>query len=187
MMLLVLGLAFLLSGIYLILRATHVIKFSPAASAAEKPEEAKRIDQILTIAGAVLLCLVGTYLIWQYVKPEKESAKVSTSLPARPNPDNTNRDLSVWDESMKADLTRQCLENGKRTSEEYPDLVKDYCNCATERITNSLTPSEYTQLMSQSREQQTAVIRPIVQTCVDILNRLIELSKETQPKINKPN
>ena len=187
MMILFLGLAFLLSGIYLILRATHVIKGSPAASAAEKPEEAEKIDRILTMAGAVLLCLVGAYMIWQHVKPEKENAKASTSLPASPDSGKTKRDLALWDESMKADLTRQCLENGKRTSEEYPDLVKDYCKCATEQISRSLTHSEYTQLMSQTREQQTAVIRPIVQTCVDILNRLIELSKEAQPKINKPN
>ena len=66
-------------------------------------------------------------------------------------------------------------------SEEYPELVNDYCKCATEKITQAMTPEEYTKWMEKPRDEQTAAIRPIIQTCADIMTKLIELTKTTKP------
>ena len=88
----------------------------------------------------------------------------------------------MWSEELKSIINKQCLENGKRTAVEYPELVNDYCKCATQRISESMTPAEYTQWMEKPKEEQAKYIRPIVQTCADILNKLIELTQQTKPQ-----
>lgn len=93
---------------------------------------------------------------------------------------------NVWTEELKDIITKQCLENGKRTAEEYPELVNDYCKCATQQISLALTPDDYTRIMELPYEEQGAEIRPIVQTCVDIMTKLIQLSQEAKPDIKTP-
>lgn len=167
-MLLYLGIICVLGGVYFLLSNFKIIHKERVS---KKPIEAQKVDNFIVRTLSILLCCLGLYLIW----PEKQDPV------SKPNQTiDTPKKVYVWEQSVRDALTKQCLENGKRTAEAYPQLVKDYCSCATDRITESMSPEEYTQIISKSKEEQAATIRPLVQSCVDILTRLIQLSEESK-------
>ena len=176
------GLLCFIGGVYFLLVNLNIIH-KRNKEESFKPIEARRIDNILIRIGSISLCIIGIYLIW----PD-EGKQQSKSNPGQPSSSISApfRNTQVWSEDLKEILNKQCLENGKRTAEQYPDLVKDYCKCATDQISQSMTPEEYTQWMDKPKEEQAKSIRPIVQTCVDILNKLIELTEQTKPKKPEP-
>lgn len=167
-MLLYLGIICVLGGVYFLLSNFKIINKDVVS---KKPIEAQKVDNIIVRTLSILLCSLGLYLIW----PEKQ-VPVSKPIQAVDTP----KKVYVWEQSVRDALTKQCLDNGKRTAEAYPQLVKDYCSCATDRITESMSPEEYTQIISKSKEEQATTIRPLVQSCVDILTRLIQLSEESK-------
>ncbi len=172
-----LGLICILGGIYFLLSNFKVIG-KKSEEQTNQPIEAKKIDNLLIRIASVILCLIGIYMIWpnssDKLPSQSSGSGVASGAAAK-------GDIRVWSEELKGIITQQCLENGKRTAEEYPELVKDYCKCATDQISQAMTPDEYTQWMEKPKEEQAKIIRPIVQTCVDIMTKLIELTKETQP------
>ncbi|MBK7736664.1 MAG: hypothetical protein IPI45_02695 [Saprospiraceae bacterium] len=173
-MLLYLGIICVLGGVYFLLSNFKIIHKDVVS---KKPIEAQKVDNIIVRTLSILLCCLGLYLIW----PEKQNP-----VPVPVQTSDTPKKVYVWEQSARDALTKQCLENGKRTAEAYPQLVNDYCSCATDRITEAMSPEEYTQIISKSKEEQAASIRPLVQSCVDILTRLIQLSEESKedPKKN---
>jgi hypothetical protein len=185
-MLFYIGLICLALGIYFLLVNFNIIA-NKKAEVKNVPVEAQKIDALLIRIASLLLCLAGIYLIW----PESNKDSIPTPpVPAEKQTSNADMlkliaDLNTktWNIELMELITNQCLENGKRTAEEYPDLVKDYCTCATEKISKAMTPDQYVEWMQKSYEEQAAFIRPVVQTCVDIMNKLIELSQESAPKV----
>lgn len=167
-MLLYLGIICVLGGVYFLLSNFKIIHKDVVS---KKPIEAQKVDNIIVRTLAILLCALGLYLIWPAKKEPVSTPNQSLETPKK---------VYVWEQSVRDALTKQCLENGKRTAEAYPQLVKDYCSCATDRITESMSPEDYTQIISKSKEEQAATIRPLVQSCVDILTRLIQLSEESK-------
>ncbi|HRG68783.1 MAG TPA: hypothetical protein PLS73_08035 [Saprospiraceae bacterium] len=167
-MLFYLGVVCILGGIYFLLSNFKIINKN---SVSNKPIEAQKVDNFIVRTLSICMCCLGLYLVWP-------SQKVTASKPVQ-NSDSPKK-VYYWEQSVRDALTKQCLENGKKTAEAYPQLVKDYCSCATDRITEAMSPEDYTQIISKSQEEQAATIRPLVQSCVDILTRLIQLSEESK-------
>ncbi|MBK8486024.1 MAG: hypothetical protein IPO86_13545 [Saprospiraceae bacterium] len=180
-MLFYLGCICILGGLYFLLVNLKIISKSTSIES-QKPIEAQRIDNFLIRLFSIITCLIGFYFIYSSMDHAKQRNSIILNEQVKSNP---KEDIKYWDAAMKQALTNQCLENGKRTAEEYPDLVKEYCNCATDKIAESMSPEEYTQIITKPKEEQAITIRPLVQTCVDILTRLIQLSQEAKPEINK--
>ena len=176
-MLFYLGLICFVGGVYFLLVNLNLIH-KKIKSDHDKPAEARRIDNLLIRIFSVTLCLIGLYLIW----PSKTaSVAVISSNPSSNTQSISTAGAEQWREELKEMLTKQCIDNGKKTAIEYPELVNDYCKCATEKITQAMTPEDYTNWMEKPREEQTATIRPIIQTCADIMTKLIELTQTTKP------
>lgn len=174
-----LGLILVLAGAYLLLKNFKLVPGTKTDSSDGKPIEARKIDDLLVRLGSVILCVVGIYLLWPESK--EETAKPGSAINSQMQ-DASRGNMEVWNDELKNLLNKQCIENGKRTAETYPELVTDYCKCATEKISQSMTPAEYTQIMEKPREEQARYMRPVVQTCVDIMTKLIELSEQAKPK-----
>lgn len=184
-----LGLICLVGGVFFLLVNFNIISKKTTAKKS-KPIEAQKIDNLLVRVASVLLCISGLYLMW----PENDTVKEIPIVPVEQTSSNAEMvkkiavmNTRIWNDELKEIITKQCLDNGRKTAQEYPDLVKDYCTCATENISQAMSPTEYTEWMQKSYEEQAARIRPIVQTCVDIMTKLIELSQEAAPKVNDPN
>ncbi len=171
-MLFYLGIICIVGAVYFLISSFNVFSKNEAST---KPIEAQKVDLIIKRSLSVLLVCMGVYLLWP-------SEKKITPKPSTQN--TASNKVFAWEQSARDALTKQCLENGKRTAEAYPDLVKNYCSCATDRITEALSPEEYTKIISKDKELQAAEIRPIVQSCVDILTRLIQLSEESKTDPN---
>ncbi len=185
-----LGLICLAIGIYFLLVNFNVIsKKQDVASG--KPVEAQKIDNILIRSASILLCFAGIYLMWPETNTKKDIPPTPVASPEKVinNAEMvkliSKMNTTIWNTELRELITNQCLDNGKKTASEYPDLVKDYCNCATEKIAQSMTPAEYIEWMQKPYDEQAAKIRPIVQTCVDIMTKLIELSQEASTNTKK--
>lgn len=172
-----LGLICILGGAYFLLVNFNIINKKTTPDH-DKPIEAKKIDNLLIRIFSIVLCAIGLYLVWPESGNKTVSSNTTTPAPTQANP---VAGAEVWTDQLKEMLTKQCIENGKKTAEEYPELVNDYCKCATEKITLAMTPEDYTKWMERPREEQTAIIRPIIQTCADIMTKLIELTQTTKP------
>ncbi|MBK8955923.1 MAG: hypothetical protein IPM34_10255 [Saprospiraceae bacterium] len=172
-----LGYLLVLLGIYVLARTLGWIHKKQVAD--DRPEAAKKVDRYIGLGFSVLLCVAGVYLSMGKEKPEPAK---TTATPQTSSKSFTGENLQYWDEEMKSLLIQQCLENGKRTAEKYPDIVQDYCKCATEKITLAFTPEQYGQTISKSPEEQRQIISPVIESCVAIMNKLIELSQDVQAK-----
>jgi hypothetical protein len=172
-----LGLILFIAGVYFLLVNLNIIN-KKKSEVTDKPIEARKVDNILIRTASVIMCIIGIYLIWPDENKQQSKVTTGATTPVNQNTLSSN----TWTEELKSIINKQCLENGKKTSEEYPELVNDYCKCATDKISEAMTPNEYTQWMEKPMEEQAQYIRPIVQTCADIMNKLIELTQQTKPQ-----
>ncbi|MBK9108286.1 MAG: hypothetical protein IPM92_07880 [Saprospiraceae bacterium] len=169
-----LGYILVLAGIYLFAKTFGWIQKKQEPDT--RPEEARKIDRIIALALATICLAAGIYLSLN----NAETPKTSVQAPQKKSAAFTGENLQYWDAEMKSLLIQQCLENGKRTAEKYPDLVQDYCKCATEKITLAYTPEQYGKLITKPEEEQRQSIAPVVESCVAIMSKLIELSQDVQ-------
>lgn len=167
-----LGYALVIAGIYLFAKTFGWIPKKQEPDV--RPEEARKVDRLISLGIAGICLTVGLYLSLGSRATPKAVVRESQQKPAA----FTGANLQYWDAEMKALLIQQCLENGKRTAEKYPDLVQDYCKCATEKITLAFTPEQYGKLITKPEEEQRQSIAPVVESCVAIMNKLIELSQD---------
>ncbi|MCC6753785.1 MAG: hypothetical protein IT266_07355 [Saprospiraceae bacterium] len=180
-----LGYVLMVAGLMLAIRT--FVRSRTMAVEDHRPEAARRIDRYIALGASLLLFSTGLYLgVFRSTagQPAGEGTSVPSTAPvtATPSVAATGEMLQYWTDESRAALRQQCLENGKRTAERYPELVEDYCKCATEKITLAYTPASYQELMIKPVEEQKAAIGPVVESCVAIMNKLIELSNEAQPQ-----
>lgn len=180
-----LGYVLIVAGLLLAIRT--FVRSRTMAADDHRPEAARKIDRFFALGSALLLFMAGVYL-GVLRNPERQSTGEGASVPSKPSVPSapsvaaTGELLQYWTDESRAALRQQCLENGKRTAERYPELVEDYCRCATEKITLAYTPASYQELMNKPVEEQKAAIGPVVESCVAIMSKLIELSNEAQPQ-----
>lgn len=169
-----LGYILIFAGIYLFAKAFGWIQKKQEPDT--RPAEARKIDRMIALGIAGICLAGGVYLSLG----SRETPKVNLQTPEKKSATITGENLQYWDAEMKSLLIQQCLENGKRTAEKYPDLVQDYCKCATEKITLAFTPEQYGKLITKPEEEQRQSIAPVVESCVAIMSKLIELSQDVQ-------
>lgn len=179
-MFVIFGIALCLIGIYLGLKGMGWLGKPTAVDL--RPVEAQKVDRFIQFGLAAVCLGLGIYLLL----PAKDLAtqKFSNSnaqIPQKPNYEN----LANWNDESRKALMQQCMENGKRTSEKYPEIVKQYCECATEKITLAFTPQSYQEMLSKPVEEQRQAISPVVESCVLIMNKLMQLTDEAQPQRSK--
>ena len=167
----------LVAGLYLGARALGLVHKKQSEDS--RPSEAQNVEKYLVLGIAALLISVGIYLLW----PASESNPTTTGVTNQTPPSEPNyANLANWTDESRLALMNQCMENGRRTAEKYPEIVKQYCECATSKITLAFTPQSYQDMLSKPVEERRQVISPVVESCVMIMNKLIQLTDEAKPQ-----
>ncbi len=89
-----------------------------------------------------------------------------------------------WDEVKKAILKKQCLEQAKNTSEKYPKIAEDYCECSTEKIIQEIAYENYQLLLYEPQQKQFEFLAPILEPCIEIMMSLIKLEEDAAKQRN---
>ncbi len=176
-----LGILLIVVGLYYLAKTLAWFSFSNNKQDTQ-PDAAKKVDRIISISLSIIALLAGAYLLFGISKHAGQAAPAS---PTAVTPSAAYPKVYYWDAAVKENLYKQCLENGKNTAAKYPTIVEDYCKCATAKITEAMDAEMYEKLMAKPVEEQKLEIGPIVESCVKIMNKLIELSKESSGDTTK--
>lgn len=178
-MLTAISIIIILTGIYLLAKSFGFIGQKTAEPGS--PAEAQKVDLWINRGLGIAAILLGIYLLSNPVQSGTQS------------PDNppeiykTTGDIYLWGDELKSKLIQQCMENGKATAERHPQIAMDYCKCATDKISISMRPEEYQELITKPAEEQQKVFAPLIEPCVKIMQKLIELSNESGQSQNSDN
>ncbi len=175
-----LGIVLCLVGLYYISKTLGWL--TPAKKEDVQPEEARRVDRIISLSLSTIALLAGVYVLFGVFGHKNASAPASPTVVTSPS---AYPKVYYWDAAVKENLYKQCLENGKNTAAKYPTIVEDYCKCATAKIAEAMDAEMYEKLMTKPVDQQKQEIGPIVESCVKIMNKLIELSQESSGETPK--
>lgn len=175
-MLIAISIIFILAGLYLLAKSFGLIGLRPKMD--ERPMEAQKVDLWINRGLGIASILLGIYMISNAAQKEKPVE------PPQQEMYTTTGDIYLWGDELKNKLIQQCLENGKATVALYPQIANDYCKCATEKISLSMRPEEYQELINKSVEEQQKVFAPLIEPCVNIMQKLIELDNESKQKQN---
>jgi hypothetical protein len=85
----------------------------------------------------------------------------------RKDVDNVKRIKAGWEDKDLSILVSKCLTDSKQVAVDYPEETKEYCSCSGEQIQSHFTKEEFLQISKQSIDQQTRLLLPAFQTCLD--------------------
>ncbi len=71
-------------------------------------------------------------------------------------------------------LVEKCLTESGDMAVNYPELTTTYCECSNKKIQTQLTKSEYLEITTKSVEDQTKLLLPIFQNCLEEYQQAIE-------------
>ncbi len=74
-----------------------------------------------------------------------------------------------WTAERKKILIETCLREVSTMADKYPEIMKTYCECSVERVTERQTYSEYVDNLKKSQDEQLKIIMPIIKDCYDIM------------------
>ena len=149
-------------------------------------------DEILELIFGINSLLIGVAVLWKLVirRPAKTIKKWYTSkefaipvsavlilrgiyvlaISINLNQANSNE----WTPEDKNALVVNCIRDVTTKAETYPRETKEYCQCTTERITESLTKDRYVQSLKEPIEKQLELLMPLIQGCLDEFNSQTE-------------
>ncbi|MEI6767251.1 MAG: hypothetical protein WCM76_16595 [Bacteroidota bacterium] len=78
-----------------------------------------------------------------------------------------------WTQTERDNQVRDCIFSTKEMGEKYPEIVEDYCECSTDKVTSSMSKEEYDKISSLPVDEQRSKIMPIIKDCFDNFNRRI--------------
>jgi ATP-dependent Lon protease len=87
---------------------------------------------------------------------------------------NHAKKIHKWTIEDKEILIKNCIRDSKTTGIKYPHLIKEYCECSTINIMESMTNEEYLQSIEKTQREQMNNIMPIIQDCLNNLKHKID-------------
>ena len=88
-----------------------------------------------------------------------------------------------WSQTDRDNQIKECIKTTKEMGAKYPDIIKDYCECSTDKVINNMTKAKYDSIVALSIEAQKSLITPIIQDCIDTLqNRLLKADLKVMEK-----
>lgn len=171
-MLTVISIIFILAGIYLIAKSFGFV--GQKSKTETSPAEAQKVDLWINRGLGIVSIILGIYIMGNPAESENKQMDAPAQEAFSPT-----GDIYLWGDELKSKLIQQCMENGKATADRYPQIAMDYCKCATDKISISMRPEEYQELISKPAEEQQKVFAPLIEPCVKIMQKLIELTNES--------
>jgi len=87
---------------------------------------------------------------------------------------------SEWTQTDRDNQIKDCIKTTKEMGEKYPYIIKDYCECSTDKVINSITKDEYNKITSLPINEQKTKITPIIKDCIETLkNRILKADLKT--------
>jgi hypothetical protein len=80
-----------------------------------------------------------------------------------------------WTANNKKIMVETCLRDASTTADKYPEIMKTYCECSTEKITEKQKYSEYIDNLKKPQDEQLKIIMPIIKDCYDIMRTQIAI------------
>jgi hypothetical protein len=125
--------------------------------------ESKRKRWILVVFGA-LISMTGLYIIIGGDDVQYQS------VGKRPMP-------ADWTPDMRNSLIEECMEGAAETAAEYPDIVREYCECSADTVMHAMTYEDYRRYSKLSDEEQEKIFRPLSEDC-QMLARLKRMEQD---------
>ncbi|MEI6124182.1 MAG: hypothetical protein WCQ95_11215 [Bacteroidota bacterium] len=86
----------------------------------------------------------------------------------------SKKEKTVWTQTDRDNQIKECILTTKEMGEKYPEIVKDYCECSTDKVISSMTKEEYNKITSLPVDEQKRKITPIIKDCIDTLTKRIQ-------------
>jgi hypothetical protein len=72
-----------------------------------------------------------------------------------------------WTSNDRDQLINECIIGAGKTGEKYPELVKEYCECSTNKIMDAFTKAQYINDTKKTEEERMKILKPVFQSCID--------------------
>ncbi len=86
----------------------------------------------------------------------------------------SGKEKTKWTQTDRDNQVKECIRLTKELGEKYPEIVKDYCECSTDKVISSMTKQEYNKITSLPVDEQKRKITPIIKDCIDTLEKRIQ-------------
>jgi len=81
-----------------------------------------------------------------------------------------------WTKEDRELLIKNCKEGSKSTGIKYPQITKDYCECAMDKLMKSISKENYKDYLAKPQDQWDKEVKPLYQDCINELNQRIDNS-----------
>lgn len=90
---------------------------------------------------------------------------------------DVNKTVIGWTSTEKKLFVSNCIESAITMKKKYPEITHQYCECALQKIMDSMTYEEYFSTLDKTKEEQTKIVVPILRDCLNDFSRKIDSTK----------
>lgn len=85
-----------------------------------------------------------------------------------------------WTKEDRVILIKNCIRDSGPTAKNYPQIIKEYCECSTDKIMKGMTKNRYEKSLSKPQEEQIKEILPLFRDCfVELKQRIDSVDRQT--------
>lgn len=147
--------------------------------------------QVFTYIFGITNVFIGGTIIYRLFRPNRQSGvkwinNKNIIIPlglilignglydlANPGSGRYNIGNDHWTADKKKTLVETCLRDASTTAEKHPEIMKTYCECSVQKVTEKQKYSEYIDNLKKPQDEQMKIIMPIIKDCYDIMRTQI--------------
>jgi len=79
---------------------------------------------------------------------------------------SVNKEMTEWTDKNKQLFVNNCIESAVTMKKKYPEMTHQYCECALQKIMDSMNYEEYVSTLNKTKEEQMQLMMPTVEDCL---------------------
>lgn len=149
--------------------------------------------QVFTYIFGITNISIGVAIIYRLFRPNRQSENkwvnkkaiiipfglilIGNGLYDLSNSDSGRYNIgdNHWTADKKKILIETCLRDASTTADKHPEIMKTYCECSIDKITENQKYSEYIDNLKKPQDEQMKTIMPIIKDCYNIMRTQIEI------------